>query len=88
MKTDSLLSGLVSGLTILLDNITADLLKRLRDRIEASPPPASVIFETVQNYVDYLSRHVLVSVGSAFGVERSRDEKEFLDTFAFLTKEL
>jgi hypothetical protein len=88
MKTDILLSGLVSGLTILLGVIVADWLKRLRDRIEASRRTASVILETVQNYVDYLSGHILVSVGSALGVERSRDEKEFLDIFAFLTKEL
>jgi hypothetical protein len=33
VKTDILLTGLVSGLTILLGVITADWLKRLRDRI-------------------------------------------------------
>ena len=88
MKADILLSGLVSGLTILLGVIVADWLKRLRDRIEASRRTASVILEAVQNFVDYLSRHVLTSVGSAFGAERSPDEKEFLDAVAFLTKEL
>lgn len=87
MKIDILLSGLVSGLTILLGVLVADWLKRLRDRIEDSRRRASVILVILADLMDYLAFHLLEG-GYQEGVERSRDEKEFTDYFNEIIKEI
>jgi hypothetical protein len=87
VKFDIFLSGLVSGLTILLGVIFADWLKRLRDRVEASRLTASVILVKLGDYMDYLVCHTLEG-DFLDGVEKSRDEKEFIACFNEIIQEI
>jgi hypothetical protein len=88
VKTDSLLSGLVSGMTILLGVITADWLKRLRDRAEYTRRIASDISQSILSYVDFLTNHLLETFGNSTESRMSQDEKQLWDTYFFLVKEL
>jgi hypothetical protein len=88
VKLDILLSGFISGLTILVGVIVADWLKRLRDRIDASRRAGSVIAENVRYFLDYLAGHVLEGPDFAFGAEKSDDEKIFMKDYDFFMREL
>jgi hypothetical protein len=88
VKADILLSGFVSGLTILLGVIVADWLKRLRDRIDATRRAGSVVLENVLNFMDFLAGHALEGENFTYGIKRSLEERRFMDDFDFFTKEL
>jgi hypothetical protein len=88
VKIDILLSGLVSGLTILLGVITADWLKRLRDRTEHTRRIVMDIFQSVRVYTDYLAGHHLETFSFSSESRMSPGERTFLDTYVFLLKEL
>jgi hypothetical protein len=88
VKADILLSGLVSGITILLGVITADWLKRLRDRNEYTQRIVMDISQGFLIYVDYLAGHVLETVGISNESKLSQGEKDFWDNYIFLAKEL
>ena len=88
MKTDILLSGLVSGLTILLGVITADWLKRLRDRAAHTRRIVLDIMESVRVYTDYLAGHHLERFSFSSESRTSQGERSFWDTYIFLIKEL
>jgi hypothetical protein len=88
VKTDIFLSGLVSGLTILFGVITADWLKRLRDRTEYTRRIVIDIWEGMSSYIDYLGAQLLESWGFSKGSRMSQDESDFVTSYAFLMKEL
>lgn len=88
MKIDILLSGLASGLTILLGVITADWLKRLRDRTEYTRRIVLNIMQSVRVFTDYLAGHHLDTFGFSNESRMSQGERTFWDTYIFLQKEL
>ena len=87
MKTDIFLSGLVSGLTILLGVIAAEWLKRLRDRISYTRRVVSEIAVRKMNFVSYLRDHLLETydLGSS---EISKGTHEFREVMHMLSIEL
>jgi hypothetical protein len=87
VKSDIFISGLVSGLTIIFGVLVADWLKRLRDRIESSRRTASVILVKLGEFMDYLVCHTLEG-DLLDGVEKSRDEKEFIACFNEIIQEI
>ena len=87
MKTDIFLSGLVSGLTILLGVIAAEWLKRLRDRISYTRRVVIDIWFCKMNLVSYLRDHLI----GAFDFESSELAKgghEFREVVQMLSTEL
>jgi hypothetical protein len=88
VKTDILLTGLVSGLTILLGVITADWLKRLRDRINYARRITSDINNSLRKYIEYSGTHVVARVNSGIGHSRSEDENELIETINLMLREL
>ena len=87
MKTDIFLSGLVSGLTILLGVIAAEWLKRLRDRISYTRRVVTEIAVYKLNYISYLRDH-LIEAYYYGSLENSKGRREFFETFQMLSTEL
>ena len=88
MKTDILLTGLVSGLTILLGVITADWLKRLRDRINYTRRITTDITHSMLNYIEYLGSQLIPHIEFGISFSRSQVENELIENFNFLSIEL
>ncbi len=88
MNTDILLTGLVSGLTILLGVFTADWLKRLRDRINYTRRVVVDISISKMKFVKYLRGHLIEDASSGSDSKVSEDESEFYKIYALLSKEL
>jgi hypothetical protein len=88
MKADILLSGLVSGVTILLGVITADWLKRLRDRTEYTRRVVLDITMGIRICTDYLAGHLLETFHFSNESRMSPDERDFFETYYSLAKEL
>jgi hypothetical protein len=88
VKADILLSGLVSGITILLGVITADWLKRLRNRTEYTRRAAIDIWEGTAKCIDFLTVQPIESWGFSKVSIMSQNESDFLTLFAVLMKEL
>jgi hypothetical protein len=88
VKTDILLTGLVSGLTILLGVITADWLKRLRDRINYTRRITTDISHSVRKYIEYLGSQLSPRIEIGISFSRSQDENELIENFNFLLREL
>ena len=88
MKTDILLTGLVSGLTILLGVVTADWLKRLRDRINYTRRIMTDITLSLIRYVEYLGSQLSRRIEIGIIFSRSQGENELIENFNFLLKEL
>ena len=87
MKTDIFLSGLVSGLTILLGVIAAEWLRRLRDRISYTRRVVTDISVSKTNFISYLGDHLIEAYdfGSS---EISKGMREFREAFQMLLREL
>ena len=77
MNSDIVLSGMISGATILLGVFTADWLRRLRNRVERSKLAVTDIWWGLEQITDYLSTHYLESYNTSDGVKQSQDEREF-----------
>ena len=88
MKTDILLTGLVSGLTILLGVITADWLKQLRDRINYTRRITNDISYSLMKYIEYLGSQLSSRIEIGISFSRSQDENELIENFNFLLREL
>ena len=88
MKTDILLTGLVSGLTILLGVITADWLKRLRDRINYTRRITSGVSHSVRKYIEYLGSQLFPRIEIGNSYRRPQVENELIENFNFLLSEL
>ena len=88
MKTDILLTGLVSGLTILLGVVTADWLKRLRDRINYTRRITTDISHSIMKYIEYLGSQLVPRIEIGISYNRSQGENELIENFTFLLKEL
>jgi hypothetical protein len=87
VKIDILLSGMVSGLTILLVVITADWLKRLRDRTEYTRRVVLDITMGIRICTDYLAGHLLKTFHFSNESRMSKEERNFYDTYYSLAKE-
>ena len=87
MKTDILLTGLVSGLTILLGVITAEWLKRLRDRISYTRRIVFDISICKLIFVSYLEDN-LIEPFSYTSSKTSEELREFKESVHVLVKEL
>ena len=87
MKTDILLTGLVSGLTILLGVITAEWLKRLRDRISYTKRIVFDISICKSIFVSYLEDHLVDPFGYTSS-KTSEELREFRESVHVLVKEL
>ena len=77
MNSDTVLTGLISGATILLGVFTADWLRRLRNRVERSKLEVVDIWWGLEQILDYLSTHFLESYTPSSGVKQTHDEREF-----------
>ena len=77
MNRDIVLSGLISGATILLGVFTADWLRRLRNRVERAKLEVTDIWWGLGQITDYLSTHYLESYSPSSGVQQTQDEREF-----------
>jgi hypothetical protein len=88
MKADIFLTGLVSGLTILLGVITADWLKRLRDRISYTRRVTGDISLSHMKFVEDLKNHLVKGAGFESASKRSEEEKERIEVLTLLHKEL
>jgi hypothetical protein len=88
VKVEILLTGMVSGLTILLGVITADWLKRLRDRTEYTRHVVLDISMGIRNFTDYLAGHLLETWHFSNEVRMSEAERDFFETYYSLAKEL
>ena len=88
MKAAILLTGVVSGLTILLGVITADWLKRLRDRTEYTRRVVLDISMGIRNFTDFLAGHLLETFHFSNEIRMSEDERNFFETYYSLAKEL
>lgn len=87
MKTDIFVSGLVSGLTILLGVITADWLRRLRDRINYTRRILPDIEKNLLKFINYSERNIL-SDRAEIGSEKYLVESQASEVFYLLKKEL
>jgi hypothetical protein len=88
VKIDILLSGVASGLTILLGVITADWLKRLRDRTEYTRRVVLDITMGIRICTDYLAGHLLETFHFSNDSLMSLEERDFFGTYYSLAKEL
>jgi hypothetical protein len=88
VKIDILLSGVVSGLTILLGVITADWLKRLRDRTEYTRRVVLDITMGIRICTDYLAGHLLETFHFSNESRMSLDERNFFETYYSLAKDM
>lgn len=77
MNSDIVLSGLISGATILLGVFTADWLRRLRNRVERAKLDITDIWWGLQQIIDYLSTQNLKSYHPSAGVKQTEEEREF-----------
>ena len=77
MNRDIVLSGLISGVTILLGVFAADWLRRLRNRVEQSKRDVTDVWWGLEQIIDYLSTHILESYNASSGVKQSQDEIDF-----------
>jgi hypothetical protein len=88
VKTDILLTGLVSGLTIILGVITADWLKRLRDRINYTRRITTELAYSLKKFIEYLGSHLMARTDVGIGIQRSEGEIDLIETFNLLAIEL
>jgi hypothetical protein len=88
MKIDILLSGVVSGITILIGVITADWLKRLRDRINYTRRITVELTHRLKIFIEYLGSHLMARTDTGIGIERSEEELDLIEKFNFLIREL
>jgi hypothetical protein len=77
MNSDIVLTGLISGATILLGVVTADWLRRLRNRIERAKLDVTDIFWGLGMITDYVSTHYLESYKASTGVKQPQEERDF-----------
>ena len=87
MKADILLTGLVSGLTILLGVIAAEWLKRLRERISYTRRIVTDISICKEIVVSYLENHLVVPF-SYRSSKTSEELRQFEDSVQMLIREL
>lgn len=77
MNSDILLSGMVSGATILLGVFIADWLRRLRDRVEQLKHNVLDMRWYLAQTIDYLSTYILEGYGKGTSVKQTQDERDF-----------
>jgi hypothetical protein len=77
MNSEIFLSGMVSGVTILLGVFIADWLRRLRERVELLKHNVLDMRWYLAQTIDYLSTYILEGYGKGSSVERTQDEREF-----------
>jgi hypothetical protein len=77
MNSDIVLSGLVSGATILLGVFTADWLRRLRDSSEQLKHNVLDMRWYLAQTIDYLSTYILQGYGKGTNAEEAQYEREF-----------
>ena len=77
MNSDIVLSGLVSGTTILLGVFIADWLRRLRDRAEQLKHNVLDMRWDLAQTTDYLSTYILQGFGKGTNVAEAQYERDF-----------
>ena len=77
MHSDIVLSGLISGATILLGVFTADWLRRFRNREERAKLDVTDIWWNLQLIINYLSTQYLEDYHPGLGVKQTEEEREF-----------
>jgi hypothetical protein len=79
MKSDIILSGLVSGATILLGVLIADWLKRFRNRVEQTRRAVRELHSPLNMVADFLAGNILGGYGFANDAPLTLGEKDFFN---------